>query len=160
MITALEQSTGKCSRLIRYLVCADCRIIGCLLNIALNCIGRCFGSRRCCIACSGFGSRFRCAACCTVKDLFNACAELYIAIITARVQADKSDLHALWRLVCVTTTAVMGDAPLTVAKAEKKELAVRMEGEEEDSAVIETRSAPEKEQEWTWQVEFGRVCQK
>lgn len=90
----------------------------------------------------------------------NACAELYIAIITARVQADKSDLHALWRLVCVTTTAVMGDAPLTVAKAEKKELAVRMEGEEEDSAVIETRSAPEKEQEWTWQVEFGRACKK
>ena len=54
----------------------------------------------------------------------------------------------------------MGDAPLTVAKAEKKELAVRMEGEEEDSAVIETRSAPEKEQEWTWQVEFGRACKK
>ena len=46
-----------------------------------------------------------------------------------------------------------------LAKAEKKELAVRMEGEEEDSAVIETRSAPEMEQEWTWQVEFGRVCQ-
>lgn len=81
----------------------------------------------------------------------NACAELYISIITARVQADRNDLTALWGLVCMTTTAVMGDAPLAVLK-EEKELVVSMEGEEEgDSAVLESRTAP-KEQEWTWQV--------
>lgn len=89
----------------------------------------------------------------------NACAELYISIITARVQADRKDLTALWGLVCVTTTAVMGDAPLAVLKEEKKELAVSMEGEEEgDSAVLENRTAP-KEQEWTWQVYLVRAFQ-
>lgn len=69
------------------------------------------------------------------------------------MQADQNDLAALWGLVCVTTTAVMGDAPLALLEKEKKELVVTMEGEEEegDSAVLESRNAS-KEQEWTWQV--------